>query len=198
MDKDTLQLKPFTLADIEEAAQLTYATWGDELQADEQVKQVLYEAMVRYYYRNGDYSYKVVDAQGMQGFLLAGLPENGPYKGAWLQEAGRCLACSEQRLLDGYHDYLAYNALQLEKYVEQDALLLHLFLSRRPGCGQKLLQQLVELAAAAQRGSMLLWSDETCDYAYYRKNGFQQLAKFSNSKSAELGKLQTLIYKKII
>lgn len=198
MKKPTLKVEPFTLADIPEASQLTYATWGGELVARPQVKQVLYEAMVRYYYRNGAYSYKVTDEEGMQAFLLAGLPGNNAGGEAWLARASSHLPLREQGLLQGYHDYLAYNGRRMERYVEEDDLLLHLFISKLPGCGHSLLQQVAGEGRSGQKKGMLLWTDETCDYAYYRKNGFQQLEKFRNAKSAELGNLQTLIYRKLL
>ena len=198
MRNPALRIEPFTLADIPEASQMTYATWGSELQANRRTKRILYEAMVRYYYRNGDYSYKVVDDKGMQAFLLAGLPGNSEGSAAWLAKAKAGLLQQERVIVQGYHDYLAYNSLRMEEYVQEDDVLLHLFISKQPGCGHSLLQQVAGAGSDSRKKGLLLWTDETCDYAYYRKNGFQQLDRFQNGKSAELGNLQTLIYRKII
>lgn len=198
MQNAELRIEPFTLADISEASWLTMAAWSGELVASRQTKQLLYEGMVRYYYRNENYSYKISDGKGMQAFLLAGLPGNAAGGSTWWGQAINCLSPQEQELVQGYHAYLAYNGQRMEAFAGADDLLLHLFISRRPGCGQGLLTQVEQAAGQRQKKGLLLWTDETCNYAYYRKNGFRQLDKFPNSCSGALGKLQTLIYRKNI
>ena len=75
LDKEvmTITIERFTAADINEATRLTRLTWGEEMAlANENLKNVLYEAMVRYYFRSSEFSYKMADGDGaMQGFLLA-------------------------------------------------------------------------------------------------------------------------------
>ena len=64
-------LSNFTQQDISSASYLTKLTWGDEMAlTNDGLKDVLYEAMVRYYYRSEAFSLKMTDEDGMQGFLL--------------------------------------------------------------------------------------------------------------------------------
>ena len=61
----TITIERFTAADITEATLLTLLTWGEEMAlANEHLKNVLYEAMVRYYFRSSEFSYKMVDVDG--------------------------------------------------------------------------------------------------------------------------------------
>ena len=68
----TITIERFTYNDIEEATRLTLLTWGEEMAlANEKLKAVLYEAMVRYYFRSSEFSYKMVDEDNStQGFCL--------------------------------------------------------------------------------------------------------------------------------
>ena len=53
----TITIEQFTAADITEATRLTQLTWGEEMAlANENLKNVLYEAMVRYYFRSSEFS----------------------------------------------------------------------------------------------------------------------------------------------
>lgn len=52
-------LSNFTPQDISCASYLTKLTWGDEMAlTNDGLKDVLYEAMVRYYYRSEDFFFK--------------------------------------------------------------------------------------------------------------------------------------------
>ena len=49
----TITIEQFTAKDIAEAALLTLLTWGEEMAlTNEHLKNILYEAMVRYYFRS--------------------------------------------------------------------------------------------------------------------------------------------------
>ena len=53
-------LSNFTQQDISCASHLTKLTWGDEMAlTNDSLKNVLYEAMVRYYYRSEVFSLKM-------------------------------------------------------------------------------------------------------------------------------------------
>lgn len=69
-------LSNFTPQDISYASHLTKLTWGDEMALTNYgLKDVLYEAMVRYYYRSEAFSLKMTDEDGMQGFFAGGALE---------------------------------------------------------------------------------------------------------------------------
>ena len=56
-------LSIFTPQDISYASHLTKLTWGDEMAlTNDGLKDVLYEAMVRYYYRSEAFSLKMTVA----------------------------------------------------------------------------------------------------------------------------------------
>ena len=194
----TITIEHFTLNDIAEATCLTQLTWGEEMAlANPQLKEVLYEAMVRYYFRSSEFSYKMVDEDGtMQGFLLATSLTDRDSSQKWLQEHVQGFAADEQDLVYNYLRYLSYNGQQVRKLAQAQDLLLCLFLSRKPGVGSKLLENVEDVARAHSIKRMHLWADATCDYSYYRRRGYKEAGHFVNKILPELGDQATWIYSK--
>ena len=194
----TITIEHFTLNDIAEATCLTQLTWGEEMAlANTQLKEVLYEAMVRYYFRSSEFSYKIVDEDGtMQGFLLATPLTARDSSQKWLQEHVQGFAAVEQDLVYNYLRYLSYNGQQVRKLAQAEDLLLCLFLSRKPGVGSKLLENVEDVARAHSIKRMHLWADATCDYSYYRRRGYKEAGHFVNKILPELGDQATWIYSK--
>ena len=190
-------LTNFTPEDIAEAARLTQLTWGDELSlSNEDLKSVLYEAMVRYYFRSVSFSFKLSDDDGMQGFLLAAPLFERDHSQAWLKQALAPFTCEEQDLVYNYLRYLSYNGQRVRALSKPEDLLLGLFLSRRSGVGSRLLKKVETVARALGIKKLFLWADATCDYAYYRRRGYSEAAQFTNKLLPELGAQETWIYSK--
>ena len=194
----TITIEQFTAKDIAEATFLTLLTWGEEMAlANEHLKNVLYEAMVRYYFRGSDFSYKMVDEEGaMQGFLLATTIDERDNSQKWLEEQLQSFATEEQDLVYNYLRYLSYNGQQVRNVAHKKDLLLCLFLSRKPGVGSKLLENVEDVARHHSIVSMHLWADATCDYSYYRRRGYKETGHFVNKVLPELGQQATWIYSK--
>lgn len=194
----TITIERFTAKDIAEAALLTLLTWGEEMAlTNEHLKNILYEAMVRYYFRSSDFSYKMVDEAGvMQGFLLAAPLVARDNSQKWLEEQLQGFTTEEQDLVYNYLRYLSYNGQQVRKVAQPSDLLLCLFLSRKPGVGSKLLENVEEVARCHSITRMHLWADATCDYSYYRRRGYKETGHFMNKVLPELGQQATWIYSK--
>ena len=102
-------LSNFTPQDISCASHLTKLTWGDEMAlTSDSLKNVLYEAMVRYYYRSEAFSLKMTDEEGMQGFLLAAPLSERDNSQSWLKQSLQHFECEEQDLVYDYLRYLSY------------------------------------------------------------------------------------------
>ena len=194
----TITIEQFTAKDIAEAALLTLLTWGEEMVlTNEHLKNILYEAMVRYYFRSSDFSYKMVDEAGvMQGFLLSAPLDARDNSQKWLEEQLQGFTTEEQDLVYNYLRYLSYNGQQVRKVAQPSDLLLCLFLSRKPGVGSKLLENVEEVARGHSITRMHLWADATCDYSYYRRRGYKETGHFVNKVLPELGQQATWIYSK--
>ena len=194
----TITIERFTAKDIAEATLLTLLTWGEEMAlANEHLKNILYEAMVRYYYRRSDFSYKMVDEAGaMQCFLLAAPLDARDNSQKRLEGQLQGFATEEQDLVYNYLRYLSYNGQKVRNVAHKKDLLLCLFLSRKPGVGSKLLENVEEVARHHSIARLHLWADATCDYSYYRRRGYKETGHFVNKVLPELGQQATWIYSK--
>lgn len=165
---------------------------------NEALKTVLYEAMVRYYFRSTEFSFKLTDAEGMQGFLLAAPLAARDQSQSWLKQALVQFNREEQDLVYNYLRYLSYNAQRVRELAQENSLLLCLFLSRKTGVGSALLRQVEQVAQANGVNTLYLWADATCDYAYYRRRGYSEAAHFQNKILPALGEQETWIYSKAL
>lgn len=193
-----MRIQTFNMEDIEEAAKLTYDIWGDELREESlKFKYFVYEAMVRYYCRSTEYSFKLVDDDAkMQAFLLAAKANEHNHSGEWFLSQVYKFTQRERILAQSYLRYLHYNGDQMLKRANRDDLLLCLFLSKIGGGGKQLLQNVELKAKETGVDKMLLWADETCDYDYYLRRGFLQADSFTNEVLPELGPQATIVYSK--
>ena len=154
--------------------------------------------MVRYYFRSTEFSFKLTDAEGMQGFLLAApLAARDPSQ-AWLKQALVQFNREEQDLVYNYLRYLSYNGQRVRELAQENALLLCLFLSRKAGVGSTLLRHVEKVAQAQGISRLYLWADATCDYAYYRRRGYSEAVHFQNKILPALGEQETWIYSKAL
>lgn len=152
--------------------------------------------MVRYYFRSTEFSFKLTDAEGMQGFLLAAPLAARDHSQAWLRQALVQFNREEQDLVYNYLRYLSYNGQRVRELAQENSLLLCLFLSRKAGVGSTLLRHVEKVAQAQGISRLYLWADATCDYAYYRRRGYSDAAHFQNKILPALGEQETWIYKK--
>lgn len=192
-----INIQKFSVADIARAVFLTKLTWGEELPLiNEKLKNVLYEAMVRYYFRSEEFSFKLEDNVGIQGFLLAAPLHERDKSQAWLKDVLAPFSDKEQDLVYNYLRYLSYNGQKVRALAQTDDLLLCLFLSRKAGVGSKLLQNIEAVARLKGINKLFLWADATCDYEYYQKRGYSTCLQFRNDIFADLGAQETWIYSK--
>ena len=193
-----IKLSKFTLGDIQCAAYLTKLTWGEEMSlANESLKNVLYEAMVRYYFRSEEFSFKLEDEHGMQGFLLAAPLHERDKSQGWFKGELAPFNNEEQDLVYNYLRYLSYNGQKVRALAQDDDLILCLFLSRKAGVGSKLLKNIEAVAQMQGINKLYLWADATCDYAYYRRRGYSACLQFTNDIFADLGAQETWVYRKM-
>lgn len=193
-----MQLENFTIADIPQATELTFLTWGEEMELSNiKLKKLIYEAMVRYYFRNTELSFKLVDEQGMQGFLLAAKLSDKPHYEDWLEKSFRQFSDTEKSIVEGYLKYLHYNGEKVRQTaLDANDVLLCLFLSLKRGGGKLLLENIEQKASLQNIPQLHLWADATCDYEYYIRHGYLATNTFVNNILPNLGSQKTWIYSK--
>jgi len=194
-----LTLAPFADGDLAEAGAIACRLWAGEIpDLPDDLAPRLYDYLVRYYYhKESAFNLAARDADGkLVGFLLASPPVRSVGTGAeeWL--SCRLQSEAERDFHRNYFRYLEYNRLAELRDARSDGeLLLLLFCSIRKGVGRFLLAEEERLCRAEGISSWLLWTDETCDFDYYYRNGFAEARRFPGAELAGR-RFQTYLFRR--
>ena len=190
-------IKNFENSDIENASKVAHLVWGDLYSHESiELQKLIYDFMVSYYDLNREYSFSVFD-DGFKGFLLASLKNDcNESQKKFKDELQKLENEQEQKIGFELLDYLDSCGQEVKKVMNDDDIVLNLFISRQKGCGKALLEKLTGVCYAKNIKNIYLWTDTTCDYEYYKKNSFdivKELNVIVNSRN-----IKTIIYKKSI
>lgn len=189
-------IRNFTDNDIKPATSMSMMSWAWELEGYEPAfREFIYEYIVRYYDLNREFSLSYEDADGVQAILLAGRNGDSNPSADWFNRRCGNFDGARQKIARQYKAYLEYNSKTLKPYVGECDLLMNLFISRKPGCGKALLNQLEGICVQKNVPAIWLWSDVTCNLHYYARRGFEKTHEFYSSLLTEQP-LSTIIYKK--
>ena len=181
---------------LPEAGRMALSIWEDETPDIPRVyRDVIYAYLPRYYYdQTSPYNLAVLENGHLQALLLASADPPEPVAAhAWLKEnlppGGWGYAQAYQKYLDG-------NRRLEDAYRSGDDVVLLFFASIRPGCGKLLMQEFCRRLLGDGKKSMLLWTDNTCDYQYYWDHDFTLLCRQCADPGLAGLSLETMIFRK--
>ena len=161
---------------------------------------LVYEYMVRYYFRSAHFSRVMVPREAphdVLSFLLAYRPQEQTPAQDWLEKQLSKVSATDAQVALQYQRYLSTQSQRISDLAqEQNYLIAGLFISRRPGCGSPLMRALLEQAQNEGFDSLYLWADANCNCQYYQRHGFVQAARFEQSAFIEDQKLDIVVFKK--
>ncbi len=171
-------IQNFSNQDIAVASKVAKLTWGNFYTRESaQIQKLIYEFMVKYYDLNRDFSFSAYDDE-FKGFLLASKKDDNNNSFAYLETQVQKLTDSgEKKIALDLFDFLESCGQDVKECMNHDDIMLGLFVSLQKGIGKKLLAKLGEKCIEQNIKKIYLWSDTTCDYDYYEKNGFKQIKK---------------------
>jgi hypothetical protein len=191
-------LRDFSAADLERAGAIALQIWGDEVDFIPPVLiPKVYDFLLRYYFDpDSPFNCAVTDDTGeVCGFLLAHRKHSEtPALGLWLDD----LTCEERFFVQIYKAYLDGNKKAEEQFLQKDEVLLLLFASLQKGCGALMMQEFERRCREEKISSILLWTDDTCNFNWYHKNNFTELCRFPAQPSLPGQALNTFIFRKNI
>lgn len=191
-----MQIRNFTDNDISCASKIAHRVWGD-LYTNEspELQNLIYEFTVYYYDLNREFSFSIRDEK-LNGFLLAATKyDKNNSKETYLEKL-KTLDEKEQKIGRDLIDYLETCGKAVKKHMNDDDIMLGLFISQEKGCGKILLSRLTEICREKNIKNIYLWTDTTCDHDYYDKNNFtlvNEVETFINGQT-----IKTIIYKKTV
>ena len=177
-----MQIIPFCDSLLEAAGELTLKVWGNEIpEIPVPFRPRLYRYLVRYYYMPESALNFAAEEDGALCALLLAAPVQAVHStdaDQWIME--QLKNDEEKQVFSFYKNYLDSNRAAEKKFARPDEAALLLFESVRKGAGRMLLQEFERGCRDRKIPGMLLWTDETCDFDYYNRNGFTAVADFQS------------------
>lgn len=189
-------VRNFLNSDIEKASQITHTVWGN-LYVDESadLQKLIYDFTLEYYYLNKNFSF-ALDDDGLCGLIFASSKTDENLVTDEYKNKISSFNEKDRKTALNLFDYVENTGKEVKKVMNNDDLMMGLFISRKKGGGKMLLSKLKETAIANEIKNIYLWTDTTCDFDYYQKNNFTLVKEFEcivNNK-----KINTLIFKKTL
>lgn len=191
-----MEVRHFLDTDIEHASKIANKVWGDlYTRESDELQNLIYEFMVHYYDLNRDFSFSIFDEK-LNGFLFAASKhdKNNSYEG-YLENLKK-LDEKEQKIGKDLLEYLNECGKAVKEQMNDDDIMLGLFISQEKGCGKTLLTKLTDTCKEKNIKNIYLWTDTTCDHDYYDKNNFTLVNEVETLVNGQ--KIRTIIYKKAV
>lgn len=199
-----MRIEQFTENDIREAAELAYPVWGVGHADNGRGKDfgvLMCEYIVRYGWYGAPYAFKVVDDGGkMLACILAGDHTKDNGYNLWLDKLMPTFDECQTNEATALRAYFEGTAPKVYRYMTAGKdLYLSFFISALPGCGKRLLAEMMRVAAAEGYEALYLWTDSSCDHNYYAHHHFEKVAEFKSDEwKTDHSDYLTYIYKRII
>lgn len=196
----TLEIHDFDSRYFDDAGMIALQQWEEEVPAmPEAMRKRIYQYLVRYYFVEGSpFSIGAFENGRLCAFLLAAPASHRECELAdrWISE--RLYTSEEKRFFQEYKAYIEGNQNCECSYALPGEIALLLFASIRKGAGRLLLAEFERRCLQHHIPSMLLWTDETCDFEYYYRNGFIECAKIPTNPTLYGQALTTYLFRKSI
>lgn len=187
-----MEIRNFCDKDHEQAVQVVYNEWAHMFDEPENIKKTLYKFMISHYDLNRKYSFSVLNPD-LKGFLLAALKSDENNSNENLKKELDELSTKERKIGLEFLKYFEHNECMVKKHMQEDDIMLCLFMSNLKGCGKILLKELVKVCNENGIKNIFLWTDTSCNHDYYAKNGYQKLDTYS---FLDIHLHKTFVYKK--
>ena len=172
-----MEIKPFYLEDIAILAKRVSEIW--RFDDSPEFTRIFCEYLVRCNYYSTQFSFKIVDEEGLQAIAFGCMPEEKNDAEAWLQEQLKSVSPEVGKYIVRSTNYAKRTEAELLTLMESQphAAKLSFFFSRKPGYGALVLEHLVDRFKHQGVKWLYLWTDSWCNWQYYPHHGFEQIGK---------------------
>ena len=191
-------IRKFTAEDLPDAGKIAHQLWGNEVpDMPEKLRRRIYDYLPRYYFDPESEFNLAAEADGeLKALLLASPSPPEPLAANEFLLQG--LSAADRQYVWEYQAYLTGNRQLEENFQASAEIILLFFASIRPGCGKMLMQKFVEICRQSGFSSMLLWTDNTCNYQYYFDHQFELLHRQTAVPGLLNMELETLIFRQYL
>lgn len=194
----SLTIQDFTANHIENVVDLVSLLWHNP-QEDRPAKlqSLLNQYIIRYYFIPRS-NFNLVASEGGKicACLMAAKVKDVKNHSADEWVGGRLTTAADLACLSEIKAGLdAMRDVEHQHAKENEAALLF-FGSTRKGAGKLLMSEFEKRCKEQGVSSMILWTDERCDYDYYYKKGFEEVLKLPSPTLVDGRHLETWVFRK--
>ncbi len=184
----------FADKDVEAASKIAHLVWGNLYENQpEKLQTLIYNFTLNYYDVNRKFSFALQD-NGLQGLILTNTKFDKNDSVNLFKEQAKSLDEKEQKTAVELADYLEACGKEVKAVMQENDIMIGLFISCQKGGGKMLLSKLIETCRSNNIKNIYLWTDTTCDYDYYQKNKFTLVKEIKSNINNK--NIDTLIFKK--
>lgn len=193
-----LNVQDFTAGHIDKITELIDQLWhnpSDEM--SKELHSLAHQCILRYYYvPSSHFNLVAIEGGEICACLLAAracdLKNN--LANEWL--AGCSFRTDVLNHIQETKAYLDSMCNAENHYAAGNEAVLLFFGSVRKGAGRELMTEFEKRCKEQNIGSMILWTDESCNYGYYYQKGFEEVAKFPSPTATNGKHFMTWIFRK--
>lgn len=193
---ENFSIQPFDMKNIPLMLEVVLPMWSPQ-EWDINFRRFYVEHIIRSNYFENDYHYQLVEKSGDTGIHegfhdeLRSTPTTGEFcaMAFFARKSDICKVDDWYKLeakkipQDLQHSTKlgkAYIELMDEKtrsFMKDDDIQLTLYISRKKGCGSKLLNELCDRLRTQGYKNLYLWTDCECDWQWYTDHGYELVSK---------------------
>lgn len=190
------EIQPFDMKNIPLMLEVVLPMWSPQ-KWDMAFRRFYVEHIIRSNYFENDYHYQLMEKAentGLHESLLHELrdsPTPGEFCAMaffarksdickaedWLVLEGKKFPQDQQRSTEIGKSYIELMDEKTRSFMKDDDIQLSLYISRKKGCGSKLLNELCDRLRTQGWKNLYLWTDCECDWQWYTNHGYELVSK---------------------
>ena len=184
---ENFEIQPFNMKNIPLMLEVVVPMWSPPVE-DMDFRRFYVEGIIRRNYFENDLHYQLMEKSG-EGDTGAGSHDEFTAMAFFARKNDICKAEDwyaqeskkyQPELLRSTLLGKSYIELMDEKtraFMQDDDIQLTLYISRKKGCGSKLLNELCEQLRAQGLKNLYLWTDCECNWQWYTDHGYELVSK---------------------
>lgn len=189
---ENFEIQPFDMKNIPLMLEVVLPMWSPQ-KWDINFRRFYVEHIIRSNYFENEYHYQLVEKSGDTEIHdeLRSTQTTGEFcamaffarktdickADVWYTEEAKKFPQALQRSTKLGKAYIELMDEKTRAFMKDDDIQLTLYISRKKGCGSKLLNELCDRLRAQGWKNLYLWTDCECDWQWYTDHGYELVAK---------------------
>ena len=170
-------IQPFEMKNIPQILEVVVPMWSPPIE-DMDFRRFYVEHIIRNNCFENEYRFQLLDTTNSEFCAMAFFArKNDICKSEnWFQAESKNFSEEKLRSSQMGKVYIELMDQKTRAFMNDDDIQLTLYVSRKKGCGSKLLDELCRQLKAQGFKNLYLWTDCECDWQWYTKHGYELIS----------------------